>query len=203
MSPAYKKDEKVLNDIVKRNCRPNNPDDKVNLIIYYQSPRVSSLVMKNHLSEDPAILKKTNVVYLFKCNTGDCALRSNASYIGHTTTTLSRRVTSHLQEGGPRRHLREQHQQVLTRDQMTSNIKILARSENRRKLQILEAVFIRDMDPLINRQVNARGTLSLYDRPPIAARNDNNGVQCDRQIQSRSERGPDIGNDPLPPQRFT
>ena len=39
-----------------------------------------------------------------------------------------------------------------------------------RKLHALEAVYIRDCDPTINRQVNARGTLTLFDGAPLGAR---------------------------------
>ena len=32
-----------------------------------------------------------------------------------------------------------------------------------RRLTVLEAIYIRNMDPAINRQVNASGVLQLYD----------------------------------------
>ena len=35
---SYKKDEKVLRDIVLKNCKPRNQDDAVNLMIYYRNP---------------------------------------------------------------------------------------------------------------------------------------------------------------------
>ena len=76
----------------------------------------------------------------------------------------------HLQEGGPKRHLLENHNTILTRADLVANTTILCRSTDRRKLQVLEAVYIRDCDPTINRQVNARGTLSVFDGVPLAAR---------------------------------
>ena len=170
MSTAYKKDEKILKNIVCRNCTPTSQNDKIELRIFYKSARVSSLVMKNNLSADSSPLSSTNVVYIFKCPLGDCAHRRNASYIGHTTTTLSRRITMHLQEGAPLRHLQQHHDKALTRKLMVSNTSILDRCTSRPKLKILEAVLIRDMDPVINRQHNMRGALTLYDSAPIAAR---------------------------------
>ena len=170
MSTAYKKDEKVLKDIVRRNCVPTKQNEKIALKIYYKSARVSNLLMKNNLSADSSPLSSTNVVYVFKCPLGDCAHRRNASYIGHTVTTLSRRITMHRQDGAPLRHLRQEHGEALTRQLMVSNTSILARCNNRTRLKVMEAVLIRDLDPIINRQHNMRGALTLYDSVPITAR---------------------------------
>ena len=109
-------------------------------------------------------------IYSYKCTLGDCALRPNCNYIGLTTTTLSRRITMHLQNGGPKTHSDTHHGQRLTRQDMVNNTTILDRCHDVRRLYILEAVYIRDRDPLINRQVNARGTLALFEGAPLGAR---------------------------------
>ena len=170
MSSDYKKDEKVLRDIVHRNCIPVQPINDIELIMYYQTPSTAKLVISNNIARDTSDLKATNIVYEFKCPVGDCARRNNSSYIGHTTTTLSRRITMHLQSGAPDKHVRTKHDIQLTRSMMTNNTSIIARCSNRKKLMILEAVYIRDRDPLINRQMNMRGTLSLYDGRPLVPR---------------------------------
>ena len=168
MTTAYKKDEKIVRDIVTRNCKPMRDQDTIRLVIYYRSPKVTSLVMKNNLSQDRSLMKMTNVVYQIRCTTGDCAHRPS-TYIGHTTTTLSRRITMHMQDGGPKRH-HETHDTPLTRELLVDNTTVLARCQSRRKLQVLEAIYIRDADPAINRQMNARGRLLLFDGSPPAAR---------------------------------
>ena len=61
--------------------------------------------MKNSPPPHPT-LKRTNVVYEYKCNMGDCE-HLPSSYIGMTTTTLSSRLTMHLQKGGPADHAKE------------------------------------------------------------------------------------------------
>ena len=76
----------------------------------------------------------------------------------------------HLQDGGPKRHLLDEHGTRLTRDDMVANTEILCRCTVPHKLQVLEAVFIRDCDPTINRQVNARGKLLLFEGAPLGAR---------------------------------
>ena len=170
MNDAYKTDERVLRNIIRRNCDPTSDNDKLNLTVYYKSPKVSGLVMKNNLSHDSSLLKQTNVVYQYKCTYGDCARQHTGCYIGHTRTTLGRRLTMHLQDGGPKRHHLKEHAKRLTRDDLVSNTKILCRCSIPKKLQILEAVYIRDYDPTINRQVNARGKLQLFEGPPLASR---------------------------------
>ena len=76
----------------------------------------------------------------------------------------------HVQSGGPKTHTETTHDQRLTRKQMVDNTTILDKSQNHRKLQVLEAIYIRDHDPTINRQVNARGTLTLYEGIAIGPR---------------------------------
>ena len=116
------------------------------------------------------MLKMTNVVYEIKCPFGECARQPNSSYIGYTTTTLSRRITMHLQEGAPKHHVLTKHQIHLPRHVMVDNTCVLAKNSNKRKLKVLEAVYIRDKDPNINRQSNMRGTIWLCDGQPLAPR---------------------------------
>ena len=169
MSSAYKADEKAVRDIVYRNCIPSDPEDSLKLIIYYKSPKTSSLVMNNNLSKDTSDLKATNVVYEFSCPIGDCARRSNSSYIGYTTTSLSRRLTMHLQTGAPKQHMATTHNTRLTRSILVDNTTIIARCHDVNRLRVLEAVYIRDKDPTINRQMCMRGTLLLCDSEPLSA----------------------------------
>ena len=91
LTPAWKKYEKVIRDIIRKNVTPVQPEHIIRLKVNYKTPRTSSRIMqKSHQST--TTLQQTNVVYRFKCSTGDCATR-NLYYIGHTTTSLSRRLT--------------------------------------------------------------------------------------------------------------
>ena len=164
MSPAYRQDEKALQTIIKRNITPRNPSDKLKLTIYYKSASTRSLILRNNPSNDNSLLKRTHVLYHYTCQKGDCALLDTNGYIGQTTTTLSRRITMHLQQGGILTHNATHHpDDPLTRKDITDNVKVLTKENDPRRLQILEAIYIRKMDPAINRQVNARGVLQLYD----------------------------------------
>ena len=161
MSPNYKTDEKALKQIIKRNVTPVKTEDRVQVVIYYKTRLASNLVMKNNEHEQGK-LKATNVTYAFKCTYGDCEPRPDALYIGHTTTSLSRRLTCHLQSGAPLQHMEDTHNRKLTRTDLTKNTTILAHENNRRKLQITEAVLIRIHKPVINTQQDHDGILTLW-----------------------------------------
>ena len=162
LTPAWKKDEKVIRDIVTKTIRPVNQNDRIRLVIYYKSPRTASLVMRND-STKTTTMKQTDVVYRFKCTSGDCATR-NVYYIGHTTTSLSRRLTMHLQEGGPKMHLWTQHKTRLTRQLLTDNTTIVMTCHDKRRLMATETILIRDTAPIINAQTKTLTNLPLYDR---------------------------------------
>ena len=66
-------------------------------------------------------------------------------------------------ERGPQHHTENEHGTRLTRQDITKNTTILAGAQDWRRLVALEAILIREKDPSINRQTNARGTLQLYE----------------------------------------
>ena len=70
---------------------------------------VNNVLIFNNQSSKPTTLKHTNLVYEFKCNLGECELLSS-SYIGLTTTILSRRLTMHLAGGAIKSHIHEKTQ---------------------------------------------------------------------------------------------
>ena len=111
MTSAWKIEEQVIRSIVRRNCKTADDEKHLKIHIYYKSPKTSSLLMQNNLLRNTATLKQTNVVYRFQCKAGDCATRQ-VYYIGHTS--LSKRLTMHLQDRAPKKHYSEQHNTTLT-----------------------------------------------------------------------------------------
>ena len=170
MTPAYKTDERVIKDIITRNTTCTNPQDKLDIIIYYKNPKVSNLFMKNNLSKNYNPLKQTNVIYKYSCPEEGCKLLNNVSYIGVTTTSLSRRLTMHAREGSIRKHMKQTHNKTLTRQDLVDNTKILRHCNNHKKLHIFEKVYISQHTPLINIQTDTLGTLLLY-KDTIVQRN--------------------------------
>ena len=164
MSSAHKTDERVLQDIVKRNVRCTSPGDTLKLVVYYSSPKAQKEVMTNNPTRKRDCLHRTNVLYQFTCPEEGCRLLPNIKYIGMTTTTLSRRMTCHLSSGAPKQHMRDVHQVSLTRKVIEDNTQILASYTDPVKLAIAEAIFIKDIGPAINLQAASfTRTLKLYD----------------------------------------
>ena len=162
MSSAWKVDERVIREILHDCVKCTNVDESLNLVIYYQNRKTHNLVMKNNLTADGNNLKRSNVVYQFYCPHEDCRLHP-VSYIGATTTTLSRRLTMHLRDGSPKEHMQRSHNTTLTRKHLTENTAIISSSTNPKRLQILEALYIRERSPQINKQIlSTAATLGLW-----------------------------------------
>ena len=96
-------------------------------------------------------LQKTNVIYKFKCPLGDCISDNNDIYVGLTSINLSRRLTMHLSDTSSIAQHLKRHSCPTTqlRKILTDNTTILDHQNN--KLQILEALYIRNRQPALNR----------------------------------------------------
>ena len=123
--------------------------------------------MVNNIARDKTTLKQTNVVYQYKCTIGDCALLPGNTYIGLTTTTLTRRLTYHKQQGAPKNHTESEHNTQLTRDMLVNNTTILDYAQDKRRLAIMEAIHIRNSKPVLNGQMTSRVKLSLFEGPRL------------------------------------
>ena len=155
MHPNYIKDEKALTNIIRRYITPTDPNKHLRFIIYYKKFKTANLVINNNSSPQINKLQKTNLVYRFTCPLGDCISNvQKSSYIGYTTTTLSRRLTCHLTEHSSiKKHISNIHNCPSSniRKILIDNTTILATNNNKIKLQILEALFIKNQHPSINR----------------------------------------------------
>ena len=155
MNTAYKTDEKVLQDIVKRGITPIEENTSIYLNIYYKNCQTSNLIIRNNLHKKERPIDRCNVVYRYTCQVANCTSQNN-TYIGHTTTSLSRRLTMHLQAGSIKSHTQEKHDSPLTREMLVDNTKIIDSVPNLRKLKYLEAIYINIYKPSLNIQgINA------------------------------------------------
>ena len=167
MSQAYKADESALRAIIHRNCKPIQQNDRIELKIYYSSPKTASLIMTNNITRDKAPLSQTNVVYQFKCKKEDCALQPGSTYIGKTVETLDHRLQKHKYRGAPEQHTEEHHTEPLTKKQLEECTTVLCSARDRRRLGALEGAHIRHKNPDINRQYKFKVYLSLFDGPRL------------------------------------
>ena len=142
-----------MKNIIYGNVKCKNPNDRLKLIIYYKSATVKSLASRNNNPPSTPPLHMTDLIYEFNCNKDECEHLPNNSYIGLTTTTLSRTLTMHLNSGGPKTHMETQHNEPLTRNILENGTKILRRETDHNRLKILEALLIQEKQPEINQQI--------------------------------------------------
>ncbi|XP_045127711.1 uncharacterized protein LOC123514127 [Portunus trituberculatus] len=167
MSSAYKEDEKAIK-IIHNNVSPVNTDTKLQVIIYYKTRKTASLIMKNSCLPPTHSLQEVNVVYRHSCTVGDCS-HLNSRYIGFTSTTLSKTIRAHLQDGAIRRHYMNEHGLILKRHHMESSTTILAKENDLRRLKMTEAVHIHSEKPTINIQQQPESSLPSQPQPNGAA----------------------------------
>ena len=152
MNSKHKTDKTIMKNIIKKNINCTDPNQHIKLLIYYKNAKTANLIIKNNTTTDKNPLQQTNVIYQYKCNIDGC---DHQTYIGMTTTTLSRRLTCHLTNGGPLLHSEFQHGKKITRENLVSGTEIIDRSINKRTLQILEALHIQEQQPTINKQIKS------------------------------------------------
>lgn len=160
MHRNYKIDEKVLRGILTSFVTPI-PKVSMHFNIYYKNQKTYNLVIKNNCSPRKDLLQSTHLVYQFKCPIPHCKVDR---YIGSTTTTLSRRLTMHLQNGSILQHFNDIHGCTLKRQTLVENVTVLTKERNVRQLRIKEALLILNFGPEINRQFDRfPQVLKLYD----------------------------------------
>jgi hypothetical protein len=119
--------------------------------------------MNNNPCKKSGLLQETNVVYKFSCNKKGCRLLPNINYIGLTSTTLSQRLTCHLQSGGPKNHLQEAHNETITQATLEACTSIVMWCLGPLRLAIAEALIIKSKSPAINLQTTGFvWTLKLF-----------------------------------------
>ena len=152
MHNNYKSDEKIFKTLIHRNILPTDPNKEIKLIIYYNKFKTSNLVIKNNSPPSIGVLQKTNVIYQFKCPLGDCISENNNIYVGLTSTTQSRRLTIHFSDTSSIAQNLKKHSWPTTelRKILTDNTTILEHQNNKQKLQILESLQIRNIQPKLN-----------------------------------------------------
>ena len=170
MNTAYKTEERAIRDLILTNVKPTDENKRIDLIIYYNTSKTANLVMVNNMFKKQTKhktnrhLQRTNVIYQFSCPEEGCRLLNRDKYIGATTTSLSKRLTMHKQQGALNNHMNKEHNRDITRNVLVENTKIMCSSNDQRRLWVLEALYIREHSPHINKQLYKSGcaTLTLW-----------------------------------------
>ena len=132
--------------LIQRNMLPTDPNKKFKKLIYYDKFKTSNLVIKNNSSPSMGVLQKNNVIYQFKCPFGDCISEKNNIYVGLTSTTLSERLTMLLSDTSSIAQHLKNHSCPTTElwKILTESTTILKQQNNKQRLQILEALHIKN-----------------------------------------------------------
>ena len=140
-----------MKQIVKKNVTPSDPNKKLLFTIYYKNKKTSDLLLRNSPKIEKKEIQKSNVIYRYTCSRGNCeALPS--TYIGMTTMRLTRRLSYHLNNGAPKNHAQKIHKVKLERAHLNENTEIIATHNDNRRLEILEALYIKELNPNLNCQ---------------------------------------------------
>ena len=121
--------------------------------------------MRNNMTPKIRDLAKTNLIYDFDCQEGECEHLpiQQKRYSGLTTCTKSRRLSFHLQNGAIKTHFINQHKRKITREEIVNWTTSRYYERDTLRLEILESLIIRFEDPEINKQeTGKRRTLRLF-----------------------------------------
>ena len=121
--------------------------------------------MKNKISSTVTNANKSNVVYQYNCNLGECGSPdTNVSYIGMTTMTLRERFSNHRYQGSIHKHCVEIHGIRPKIDHLLNNTKILYQAQSKFDLPIFEALHIYNLRPKLNENLYDFFCLKLFHR---------------------------------------
>ena len=168
---AFKDECRTLRGIIQRGVTPKAPYQNVNLRIYSKPNLVASLVMKNSTAPDVSKEMWTNVVYKFTCAEEMCKSPSK-TYIGHTTTTIRRRMLAHRNQGAIHQHFVDYHDKKPSLQELINNTQIVHRESRINRLMIAEAVSIAKQNPTLNVQQESDQVLPSSRRRNLRTRED-------------------------------
>lgn len=164
MHDNHLKDEKAIKDIISQNVKPTNPNDELDVVIYYKNLKTRNLLMKNNIASNPDKLSLSWTVYKYSCTREDCEL-PNPSYIGQTRNTIKKRLDQHRKDGAIKEHLHTKHKTDITQLELENNTIPIKQFTDTRRLFIYEALIILKERPDINRQKdNFIHPLKLFSR---------------------------------------
>ena len=184
MHNNYKKDERIIKEIIARNVK-STKNQKLKTIIFYKNMKTSNLVIKNNIVFTSSALNATNVVYKFKCNYLNC----KSEYIGHTQLSLQNRLTAHYYNGSIKNHYQQVHNIKVNKETLFNNTEVITKEKNYRKLAIKECLLILEQEPRINIQFN-----NFFSSTKLFQRRNNIGLEIQHRSidQRRISQAPEI-----------
>ena len=141
----------MLKNLIQENVLPTDPTKKKKKLSNLKKKiikfKISNLIFSNNSFLSSEYLARTNVVHMFKCPWRDCVSNENNTYVGPNATTLSRRLTMHLNDCSTiDLHLKTHSiPKSKFRKIRVENTIIIAHEINKLRLQIQEALHIKKL----------------------------------------------------------
>ena len=122
-----------------------------NLNFYHHSYKLKDFLVNCRYKHDA--LDQYNVIYKFKC-----VANANIVYVGKTNRRLSQRIKEHQKCTSPiGRHILEC-DMCTNCNNISDCFEIIGQSNDYLKLSIQEAIYIRKLNPVLNKQLIDEGT---------------------------------------------
>ena len=147
MTENYVRNERNLRKTVMKHVIPTE-NRKIKLMIFYRNRKLRNLFIKNNPNK---IEQSSNLIYKYACNKQPCT-EADIFYIGRTTVTLKERFNNHKSIKTHYKNIH--HQDKITGSQMLPHVSVIDKCSDRIDLCILEALYIKELNPVINKQVN-------------------------------------------------
>ena len=88
----------MLKNLIQKNVLSTDPTKNIRFIIYYNKFKISYLIILNNTSPPPLNLLTVQTSYICSNVPWETVSSENNTYAGLNTTTLSRRLTIHLND---------------------------------------------------------------------------------------------------------
>ena len=150
MTDNYQQREKQIKNILYKNLKSKNEETKISLMIYYKNLKLKDISLTPKQVATP-FEDQANVVYQYQCPHNGCKT-IESFYIGYTTNTLKTRMTQHFTSGAIRKHHELDHGFRPTKESILKNTKIIDRAPCREDLMLKEALYIKQIKPIINKK---------------------------------------------------
>lgn len=146
---------------VQQNTKPTDPAKRIRLRIYFKN-KTSHLLLRKNSDKKSETIQKSHVIYRFTCKWGNCKVLPS-THVGMTMTKLSWHLTYHLTTRAPKKH-QEEHGTTITRKILEESTDVIDICKDVRCFPILEALYIKDLDPKLNTKAEDLQTLSSLRR---------------------------------------
>ena len=134
--------------VSKRTCR------KYGIEVHLKGGHTIKNLLMNLKDKDP-ILKRSGVIYRFKCNRVEC----DEEYIGESARTFGERYKEHHKSPSPI----HDHTTISGHTVFVEDFSILARENQNLRRTIKEAIYIRANNPSLNRYVGKFHLPDIWD----------------------------------------